>query len=115
MIGTSDRISLVNQIWPNKRRGWEKKEEKEEDEENREVRGLRAGGSARTVALRACISMREGCEKGTLDRRRDARRGTREKDAERGTKERRSRRGAGAGGQEQKGWQEGTFRTFFVC
>lgn len=25
------------------------------------------------------------------------------------------RRGAGAGGQGQKGWQEGTFRTFFVC
>lgn len=35
---------------------------------------MRAGGPARTVALRACISMREGCEKGTLERRRDARR-----------------------------------------
>lgn len=40
---------------------------------------MRAGGPARTVALRACISMREGCEKGTLERRRDARRGRREK------------------------------------
>lgn len=37
---------------------------------------MRAGGPARTVALRACISMREGCEKGTLERRRDARRGS---------------------------------------
>lgn len=64
MIGTSDRISLVNQIWPNKRRGWRKEEEEKEDEGNREARGLRAGGLARTVALRACISMREGCEKG---------------------------------------------------
>lgn len=49
---------------------------------------MRAGGPARTVALRACISMREGYEKGTLERRRDARRGerTRGKDAERGTR-----------------------------
>lgn len=122
MIGTSDWISLVNQIWPSKRRarGKGKEEgEQEEDEGNRETRGLKAGGPARTVALRACISMREGCKKGTLEKRRDVRKArggrTRGKDTERGTEERRSRRGAEAGGQGQKGWQEETFRTFFVC
>ena len=49
----SDRISLVNQIWPNKRR--------DGGETGRE--GRRERRAARTVALRACISMREGSEK----------------------------------------------------
>lgn len=66
---------------------------------------MRAGGLARTVALRACISMREGCEKGTLERR-GARRGGGQE--ERTRKEGRKREGLGeVQEQEDKGKKAG--------
>lgn len=80
------------------------------------MHGREPGGPARTVALRACISMREDSEKGELERRKNAGKSKGGRNAERGTEGKRLRRDTGAGGRGgQKGWQKGTFRTFFVC
>lgn len=76
---------------------------------------MRAGELARTVALHACISMREGCEKGTLERRkrRERRRRRGSEREERTRKEGRKREGLDeVQEQEDEGKKAGKKRLF---
>jgi len=80
---------------------------------------VRTGGPARTVALRACISMRgEQRERGArekLGRKRDEDGWEGRTRKEGRTEERLRLRQPEQENEGQKDWQKGTFRTFFVC